>query len=135
MEMQLILFILFLTLTAVSCTVYYADSSRGLPGNPGSSTALPFSTIKECVDALVVPGDECRIRQGRYHEHVEIFGKHGNKDAPFVIAGYMDERPIIDGTVEIKATWIRFDKRAGVYKVTSFMFVVVILCNYSTNTR
>ena len=112
--------ILFLTLTQVFCTVYYADSSLRVPESSGTSIESPFTTIQECVDALERPGDECRIREGRYHESVEISGKHGNEATPFVIAGYKNEMPVLDGTVSINVTWSEY--KNGIYKVSSSIF-------------
>ena len=81
----------------ISATVYYVDANRGCKTNNGKSLDEPFATIQECVDALLEPGDECRIRAGRYHENVSIHGKYGSDDKPIIIGGYNNEQPIIDG--------------------------------------
>ena len=95
-------------------TVYFADNRNGNKAFNGLSPNKAFSTIQDCVDALKEAGDECRIRAGRYHEDVTITGKHGSKGKPFVIAGYQNERPIIDGAVVIKPAeggiWKKYKK-------------------------
>ena len=48
-------------------------------------------------------GDECHIRNGRYHEEIKIDDLKGSKEHPYVIRGYGDERPTLDGTVPLKA--------------------------------
>merc|ERR1719471_1819658 len=61
----------------------------------------PFGTIAECVGALGSPGDECQIREGVYKESVAISGLKGTAESPIVIRGYGEERPVLDGTVEL----------------------------------
>ena len=55
-----------------------------------------YTTIQECVNAAQ-PGQSCLVRKGRYHEVVTITNK-----TDISIKGYGKERPIIDGTVELK---------------------------------
>ena len=51
----------------------------------------------------MITGDECQIRSGRYQEQIKINDLKGSKDHPYVIRGYGNERPILDGTVILKA--------------------------------
>ena len=46
-------------------------------------------------------GDECHIRAGHYHENVKIDNLQGTPEQPYVIRGFQDERPVIDGTIPI----------------------------------
>ena len=85
-------------LTTGTCTIFYAKA--GAEDGDGSWTA-PFGSIQECVNAAG-GGDECQIRAGRYHEEVEVTGVRGWAQQPTLIKGYGDERPLLDGTVEIK---------------------------------
>ena len=60
------------------------------------------------------PGDECRIREGYYHEAVTINGLKGTEDEPIIITGYEDERPVMDGTVTIQPNQWNFDQGTGI---------------------
>ena len=56
-----------------------------------------YKTIVECI-ADTNPGDTCLIRSGHYHEEVQIKDKDN-----IVIRGDPDfDRPVLDGTVELK---------------------------------
>jgi len=46
------------------------------------------------------------ILPGRYHEEVVIDEKFGSEEKPFVIEGYGDSHPILDGTTEIKGKFL-----------------------------
>jgi parallel beta-helix repeat protein len=74
-------------------STYYV-ALDGSDDNPGSY-AEPFATIQKAVDSTE-PGDTVRIRAGRYHETVSITNS-GTTLCPITIAGYFDERPVIDG--------------------------------------
>ncbi|CAL4058691.1 unnamed protein product, partial [Meganyctiphanes norvegica] len=100
----------------VSATQYIVDGKLGDDSNSGKRTGDAFRTIQRCVEELKVskPGDECRLRSGRYHEEVHISGLKGTSDKPFIIGGYGDERPIWDGTVLIQPKSWSFDKTTGI---------------------
>ena len=96
---------ILLVAVIVQCTiaeVYIADISATTTDSPDGTLNNPFPSITLCVKALKNPGDECQIRKGRYREIVTVKGLRGTKEKPFVIRGYMDERPTLDGTVEIE---------------------------------
>ena len=67
---------------------------------------------------IFLSGDECQLRAGRYHEEVKIDGLHGTQTAPFIIRGYQDEVPVIDGTVIIKpvTSWKPMKSGSRIYK-------------------
>ena len=72
-------------------------------------SALP--TVQQCVDALERPGDECRLRAGRYRATAGapfvVDGKHGSAAAPMVIAAAEGPGTVVfDGTVPLTA-WHR----------------------------
>jgi len=100
---------------------YIVDGIKGDDSNHGENPSHPFKTIQQCVDTLVQqgnPGDQCQIREGRYHEEVYVNGLKGTEDKQFVIKGYLDERPIIDGTVPIQPDHWDFDKDTGICSAT-----------------
>lgn len=123
------------SLPSVSPTVFYVDSQNGNDLNEGTSVDDAFSTIKKCVDAIVAPGDECRIRRGRYHENITITGKHGTSEKPIILAGYQDERPIIDGTILLKPTWTRYKGRIFKAVIDSDIWQLFINDVMMTNAR
>jgi len=90
------------------CTaaVYIVDGKAGDDANNGLTTDHPLKTIGNCVKKLAKAGDECQIRDGRYHEVVTIDNLRGKPGQPIKITGYKDERPIWDGTELIQpAEW------------------------------
>jgi len=79
--------------------VYYV-SPMGKDTNDGS-IKKPFLTISKAVEQLS-PGDIVYLREGSYHEEVQLKGVKGTVDKPIVIRPYQEEKVIIDGTIEIK---------------------------------
>ncbi|CAL4155817.1 unnamed protein product, partial [Meganyctiphanes norvegica] len=100
----------------VSGTQYVVDSELGNDNNSGIGAEDAFRTIQCCIEKLKLsePGDECRIRSGRYHEVVDTSGLKGTHDKPFIIGGYGDERPIWDGTVPIQPESWSFNETTGI---------------------
>ena len=98
----------------VDATVYIVDGTNGHDENSGLTTTTAFKNIQHCVNQLVNPGDECKIRKGRYHESIDITGLYGTAEKPFVIKGFDDDRPIWDGTVAIQPEKWDFDKKTGI---------------------
>ena len=60
-------------------------------------------------------GDECHIREGRYHEEILVKDLKGTKEKPFIIKGYQNERPILDGTVVLK-NLTKWKKNGKIYR-------------------
>ena len=59
---------------------YIVDSVNGNDSNDGETVTGPFKTIGRCVEALAIPGDECLIRAGHYHEVVTVSGLQGEEN-------------------------------------------------------
>ncbi|XP_066920043.1 uncharacterized protein [Clytia hemisphaerica] len=95
--------ILFTIISSGLGRVFVVDNTSQQDKADGS-VGSPFKTIQDCVNALKTigkPGDECQIRAGQYHENVKIDNLQGTPNQPFMIRGYGDERPKIDGTIPI----------------------------------
>ncbi len=108
--------ILILVPLYVSGTIYYVDGNGGDDSNDGRSTTSAFANIKTCIDTLRNPGDECQIREGRYHQsQFQISGKTGEADNPMIIRGYGNEIPIIDGTIPLTPTAGWIDEGSGTF--------------------
>lgn len=66
-------------------------------------------SLQACLDALQRPGDECRLRPGRYRapsasKPFTLRGKHGSASAPIVVApaaGVAPGEVVFDGTIPI----------------------------------
>ncbi|CAL4122148.1 unnamed protein product, partial [Meganyctiphanes norvegica] len=99
---------------AAGSSIFIADGTNGDDLNSGLHPGQAFRTIKQCVEHLSKPGDECQIRTGRYHESVNINGLRGTADKPIVIKGYGDEVPIWDGTVHIISSSWEMDSKSGI---------------------
>ena len=105
--------LLLLTLLQISTAdVFYAKA--GAKDGDGSFGA-PFGTIQECVDSIKKGGDECQIRAGTYREQVQVRGIRGWLETPAVIKGYKDERPLLDGTVEIHPVAGKWEQNGKMY--------------------
>ena len=102
MPVHILLTLLLFVIDVSKARHYVVDGQKGLDTNTGHNPHQAFKTIQRCVEALSGPGDECHVRQGRYHEIVQINGLHANAEMPIKIVGYQDERPIWDGTVLLK---------------------------------
>ena len=93
--LRLIWLIFFLS--EVSATNYYVATSYGNDSNNGTSLTTPYKTIAKAASVMSA-GDNCYIRQGRYHETITIDNLDGSSGSPIVFTNYNNERVIIDGT-------------------------------------
>ena len=100
--LRLIWLIFFLS--EVSATNYYVATSYGNDSNNGTSLTTPYKTIAKAASVMSA-GDNCYIRQGRYHEAIAINNLDGASGSPIIFTSYNDERVIIDGTTEITTAW------------------------------
>ena len=50
-------------------------------------------------------GDRCIIRQGVYHEVINIFDQDGSSGSEIEFTNFNDERVVFDGTVSINSDW------------------------------
>ena len=94
-----------------SAGTYYV-SPEGSDEASGSKTR-PFLTIQKAADVMV-PGDTCYVRQGRYTQSVAIKELKGTADEPIVFMPYKDEKVVLDGSDELKVKWVKH--RGSVYK-------------------
>lgn len=123
-----------------SGTVYFVDREKGNDFNTGERIKQAFATITKCIKTLNRPGDECHIRQGRYHEpQFQISGKKGTLSQPIIIRGYGEEIPIIDGTIPViprgKSSWKR--GKDGIYsaKIERDIWQLFVDGEMMTNAR
>ena len=79
-------------------------TSYGKDTNNGTFLATPFKTIAKAASVMLA-GDNCYIRQGRYHETIIINNLDGSSGSPIVFTNYNNERVIIDGTKVITTAW------------------------------
>jgi hypothetical protein len=82
--------------TATPSTVYYASPDAGP------------SALCDCVQQLRHPGDECRLRAGRYEigaARCEVAALRGTEVQPVRITSAGDGDVVIDGTLPIAGPW------------------------------
>ena len=99
--MERLIFVTILLHLSTAGTVRYVDQNSEVSGERDGSWDAPFEKISDCAVLLAGPGDECQVRSGLYQEDIVVSGVRGEEGNPAVITGYQDERPVIDGTVEI----------------------------------
>ena len=108
-------YITVLTVQSVWTEIYYADPSKEVSSERDGSWSKPFDNINSCVKALENAGDECQIRKGTYREEIDVSGLEGTADEPIVIRGYGEERPTLDGTVDIAPESGKWQKNGDIY--------------------
>jgi len=107
--------IILLTFRFAAPAVFYTDPNTDVTDKRDGSWSKPFETVADCVKALENPGDECQIREGRYREEIDVQGLTGTEEQPIVIRGYGNERPILDGTVEITPEEGEWQRDGNIY--------------------
>ncbi len=98
------LFSLVLFFSFISAANYYVAVSYGDDTNNGTSLNTPFKTIGKAASVMSA-GDNCYIRQGRYHETITINNLDGASGSPIIFTNYNNERVVIDGTTPITSAW------------------------------
>jgi hypothetical protein len=88
--------LLTLIASTAGATTYYVDDI-GSNSNPGT-LASPFRTITYGLTFIDGPDDVLYVRGGTYNERAVIWDKHGTAGHEIWIAGYNNEKPVIDGT-------------------------------------
>lgn len=84
------------------------------------SAKNPFTTLSECIEAGLKPGDKCLLKTAAYDETIKINNVHGTRDQPIVIGGYEGETPVIGGTELINVEkWESADGKIYKGKVTN----------------
>ena len=81
----------------------YVSSENGDDTNNGSIGA-PFKTITKAINS-VSQGGSVYLREGFYHEKVEIDDLMGTESVPFEITNYNNEEVVLDGSVPITGNW------------------------------
>ena len=114
-KVYIILLILICVLTTgiINAADYYV-SPNGSDNNSGTFEA-PFQTIQHAAD-LIQCGDICYLREGIYHEEIEIINLHCTLSDPITFTNYQDEPVILDGTIPITSAWTVHD--GNIYKTT-----------------
>jgi len=94
-----------------------------------------YTSIQACVNDAN-PGDACLVREGRYHEVITIVNK-----TDLTIKGFQNERPIIDGTVDLinngnGGEW-KFNSNTGVCRgrISHDVFQLFLNGDMMTNAR
>ena len=99
----LLILICVLTTGIINAADYYV-SPNGSNNNSGTIGA-PFQTIQHAAD-LIQCGDICYLREGIYHEEIEVINLHCTSSDPITFTNYQDEPVILDGTIPITSPWI-----------------------------
>ena len=98
-------FALLLTLaTFAKSESYYVAIYGNDNTNNGLSISTPFRTVAHAATVMSA-GDTCFIRNGNYHEIVNITNNNGTEGMPLVFMPYNSERVVFDGTVPIDSAW------------------------------
>jgi hypothetical protein len=81
---------------------YYVatDGNDGAAGN----LAAPFATIQHAASVMVA-GDTCYVRGGKYRESVSITGLSGTSNSPVTFAAFPGEAPMLCGTMAVTSGW------------------------------
>ena len=95
----------------LTVTSFYV-SPKGEDSNPGTFNK-PFKTISKASKEMQA-GDTCYIREGIYHETIELYETHGKFTSPITFKAYKNENVVLDGTELIKTTWRKYD--GNIYK-------------------
>lgn len=105
-EIRFIFITIFFTtrISLLSATNYYVATSYGNDSNNGTSLTTPYQTIAKAASVMSA-GDNCYIRQGRYHETITISNLDGSSGSEIIFTNYNNERVIMDGTIPITSTW------------------------------
>ncbi len=90
-------------------------SPNGNDENDGS-IEKPFLSISKAIKQITL-GATLYLREGTYHEEVIIEALKGSKNDPIVIRPFMEEKVIIDGTIELKdLKWTKHSEYANVWQ-------------------
>ena len=109
----ILILICVLTTGIINAADYYV-SPNGSDNNSGTFEA-PFQTIQHAAD-LIQCGDICYLREGIYHEEIEVINLHCTLSDPITFTNYQDEPVILDGTIPIPNSWTVLG--GNIYKTT-----------------
>ncbi len=105
------LILLFYANASLFGTSYYV-AINGSDANPGTLDR-PFATVQKAA-SVMKSGDICYIREGRYHEAIQITHLKGKEGYPILFTPYAGEKVVFDGTEPISPSWNRHKGR--IYK-------------------
>ena len=103
---------LMLSFFGVFAQSNYYVSKSGSDSNIGSEF-YPFRTLTKALNSFDASGGNCFIKQGTYHESVNIDGKNN-----ITIRPYNSDVVILDGTIEISSSWTQSSANASIYETT-----------------
>ena len=93
--MKKLIFLFFVFTSNLLFGATYFVSKDGNDSNNGSLSS-PFKTVGKGIEKLSA-GDTLYIREGVYKERLWVENINGTENAPILISGYTNEKPIIDG--------------------------------------
>ena len=96
------LWMLFYLISILNASDYYV-ATYGSDDNIGSFE-YPFKNVQRAAE-IMEAGDRCIIRQGVYHEVINIFDQDGSSGSEIEFTNFNDERVVFDGTVSINSDW------------------------------
>ena len=106
-------FILTFFLSSIFSSVfainYFVSNIYGDDDNNGTSLVSPFKTIEKAA-TIMQAGDVCYIRQGLYHETINVENINGSDGMPILFTNYNNEKVVMDGTKSIDSIWTPFRK-------------------------
>ena len=86
---------------------YFVSNIYGDDSNNGTSLVSPFKTIEKAA-TIMQAGDVCYIRQGLYHETINVENINGSDGMPILFTNYNNEKVVMDGTKSIDSTWTQY---------------------------
>jgi hypothetical protein len=94
---------LFISLN-VNSQVYVSPNGDDTLGV--GSIQNPYETIGKAISVISKSGgDTILIREGIYHEEINISGFNSDESSPTIIKSYENETVVIDGTIEVNDVW------------------------------
>lgn len=93
--------------SSVFATNYFVSNTYGDNDNYGTNLVSPFKTIEKAA-AIMQTGDVCYIREGLYHETINVENITGSDGMPILFTNYSNEKFIMDGTKSIDSIWTSY---------------------------
>ena len=94
----------FMISLGANSQVYVSPNGDDTQGD--GSIQNPFQTIGKAISVISKSGgDTVLIREGIYHEEINIDGFNSTESSPTIIKNYENETVVIDGTMEVNGAW------------------------------
>jgi hypothetical protein len=88
----------------VNSQVYVSPNGDDTQGV--GSIQNPYETIGKAISVISKSeGDTILIREGIYHEEINISGFNSDESSPTIIKSYENETVVIDGTIVVNGVW------------------------------